>query len=88
MAGDEPMGEIPSESSRDPNLGSESLDEEKKLEDEKCLEECLKLSVVTEEVSGRVLAENGFLSLEEGSPKRSIEIDERCILMCPLLRLF
>ncbi|XP_020222369.1 zinc finger CCHC domain-containing protein 8 isoform X1 [Cajanus cajan] len=79
MAGDEPMGEIPSESSRDPNLGSESLDEEKKLEDEKCLEECLKLSVVTEEVSGRVLAENGFLSLEEGSPKRSIEIDERSV---------
>jgi len=47
---------------------SDSLDEEKKLEDG------LKLSVVTEEVRGGVLVENGCLFFEDGSPKRSTEI--------------
>ncbi|KAK6646220.1 hypothetical protein PHAVU_L003037 [Phaseolus vulgaris] len=47
---------------------SDSLDKEKKLEDG------LKLSVVTEEVKGGVLVENGCLSVEDGSPKRSTEI--------------
>ncbi|KAL2335302.1 hypothetical protein Fmac_016515 [Flemingia macrophylla] len=75
MAGDQHMDEAPPESSGDRNLGSGSLVGEKKLEDETGLQECLKLSVVTEEVSGGVLEENGVLSLEKGSPKRSIEID-------------
>jgi len=54
---------------------SDSLDKEKKLEDG------LKLSVVTEEVRGGVLAENGSLFLEDGSPKRSTEIVGTCILV-------
>nr|XP_007146061.1 hypothetical protein PHAVU_006G009400g [Phaseolus vulgaris]ESW18055.1 hypothetical protein PHAVU_006G009400g [Phaseolus vulgaris] len=54
---------------------SDSLDKEKKLEDG------LKLSVVTEEVKGGVLVENGCLSVEDGSPKRSTEIVGTCILV-------
>ncbi|KOM51347.1 hypothetical protein LR48_Vigan09g000600 [Vigna angularis] len=60
MGGDEHMN-------KEPEL-RDSLDKEKKLEDG------LKLNVVTEEVRGGVLAENGCLSLEDGSPKRSTEI--------------
>ncbi|KAG5112032.1 hypothetical protein JHK82_035301 [Glycine max] len=74
MDGDELMN--PSESS---NLGSDSLEKEKILEDEtEDLQDGLKLSVVTEEMSGGVLAENGCISLEDGSLKRSIETVETC----------
>ncbi|WVY95515.1 hypothetical protein V8G54_034603 [Vigna mungo] len=58
--------------------GDEHMNEELELRDsldkEKKLEDGLKLNVVTEEVREGVLAENGFLSLEDGSPKRSTEI--------------
>ncbi|XP_022642725.1 uncharacterized protein LOC106775991 isoform X3 [Vigna radiata var. radiata] len=58
--------------------GDEHMNEELELRDsldkEKKLEDGLKLNVVTEEVRGGVLAENGYLSLEDGSPKRSTEI--------------
>ncbi|KAG4975955.1 hypothetical protein AAZX31_13G034200 [Glycine max] len=75
MDGDELMN--PSESS---NLGSDSLEKEKILEDEtEDLQDGLKLSVVTEEMSGGVLAENGCISLEDGSLKRSIETVETSV---------
>ncbi|KAG4911853.1 hypothetical protein JHK85_053142 [Glycine max] len=71
MEGDEHMNEVPSENS---NLGSDSLEKENILEDEKeDLQDGLKLKVVTEEVSGGLLAENGCISLEDGSLKRSLE---------------
>ena len=64
MEGDEHMNEVPSENS---NLGSDSLEKENILEDEKeDLQDGLKLRVVTEEVSGVLLAENGCISLEYG----------------------
>ncbi|TKY50056.1 Zinc finger CCHC domain-containing protein 8 [Spatholobus suberectus] len=79
MDGEEHMNEVPSENSRTQDLGSDSLDKEKNLEDEKDLEGGLKLSVITKEVRGGVLAENGCLSLEDGSPNRSIEIGGRSV---------
>ncbi|RZB46422.1 hypothetical protein D0Y65_050452 [Glycine soja] len=76
MEGDEHMNEVPSENS---NLGSDSLEKENILEDEKeDLQDGLKLRVVTEEVSGVLLAENGCISLEDGSLKRSLETVGTC----------
>ncbi|RDX94546.1 Zinc finger CCHC domain-containing protein 8, partial [Mucuna pruriens] len=84
MDGDEHNNEVPSCSSRTQNLGSGSLDEEKKLEDEEDLQDGFKLSVVTEEVRGGALLENGCLSIEDGSPSRSIEVVGRCMLAVSL----
>ncbi|CAJ1964637.1 unnamed protein product [Sphenostylis stenocarpa] len=65
--------------------GDENMNEEQELSDsldkEKKLEDGLKLNMVTEEVRNGVLAENGCLSLEDGSPKRSTETVGTCILV-------